>query len=136
MVNEFIERCAGLGILSIVEGVVRSAATSSGSAWDREVAIIEAAAELGSLGPDLYKAEVPAAGRGSIEEIAATSRRITSVLPCPWVVLSAGVEPDDFPRGVEGACLRGASGFLAGRAIWAPAIRAPRRDEALRVDAR
>jgi sulfofructosephosphate aldolase len=138
MVTEFIERCASLDRLSIVEGVVRAPSTEASGAgsWDRDGAIVEAAAELGSLRPDLYKAEVPTAGRGAVDEIAAASERITSVLPCPWVVLSAGVEPDDFPRGVEGACLGGASGVLAGRAIWAPAIRTPRPAEALRLDAR
>jgi sulfofructosephosphate aldolase len=40
------------------------------------------------------------------------------VLPVPWVVLSQGVEPADFPRAVEASCKGGASGMLAGRAVW------------------
>jgi len=28
------------------------------------------------------------------------------------------VSPDDFPQAVEWACREGASGFLAGRAVW------------------
>ena len=37
-------------------------------------------------------------------------------------MLSAGVALEDFPRGVEAACRGGASGFLAGRAIWRDAL--------------
>jgi sulfofructosephosphate aldolase len=38
------------------------------------------------------------------------------------VVLSSGVPADLFPRAVELACAEGASGFLAGRAVWASVI--------------
>ena len=63
----------------------------------------------------------------------------------PWVVLSQGVDPDRFPAAVEAACRGGASGCLAGRALWsaavgdddpAPAVRtvsAPRLDELGRI---
>ncbi|MBA3852506.1 MAG: hypothetical protein H0X59_09110, partial [Chloroflexi bacterium] len=40
----------------------------------------------------------------------------------PWVVLSAGVPLERFEAAVEAACRGGASGFLAGRAIWSDAI--------------
>jgi len=33
-------------------------------------------------------------------------------------VLSQGVDPADFPRAVEASCEGGASGMLAGRAVW------------------
>jgi len=36
----------------------------------------------------------------------------------PWVLLSAGVGFDSFRKQVEIACKAGASGFLAGRALW------------------
>jgi tagatose 1,6-diphosphate aldolase len=36
----------------------------------------------------------------------------------PWVLLSAGVDFDSFKKQVEIACKAGASGFLAGRALW------------------
>jgi sulfofructosephosphate aldolase len=47
---------------------------------------------------------------------------MTDLLPCPWVVLSSGVSIEDFPGAVEAACRGGASGFLAGRAVWRDAI--------------
>ena len=40
----------------------------------------------------------------------------------PWVVLSAGVSFEVFCQQVEIACRGGASGFLAGRAIWQEAM--------------
>lgn len=40
----------------------------------------------------------------------------------PWVVLSAGMDYERFRKVVEFACRAGASGFLAGRAIWKDSI--------------
>ena len=93
----------------------------------RDEAIIEAARELGEVRPSLYKCQVPLAGRGDPAEITRWAERIDAALPVPWVVLSQGVDPDDFPRAVEAACRGGASGMLAGRAVWTPALVAPDR---------
>ena len=108
--RRFVELAASLGVLSILEPVVRHA--------DREWAIVEAARELGALQPSLYKCQVPLEGKGDPTEIAARAREIDAALPVPWVVLSQGVAPDDFPSAVEASCRGGASGFLAGRALW------------------
>ena len=47
--------------------------------------------------PVLYKVEVPIPRQGRPTEITA-GRGIDAVRPVPWVVLSKGVELDDFPR--------------------------------------
>jgi sulfofructosephosphate aldolase len=47
-------------------------------------------------------------------------------------VLSQGVEPDDFPHAVEAACRGGASGCLAGRALWTAALPADDPTELVR----
>ena len=60
---------------------------------------------------------------------------MTHAVPTPWVVLSSGVDPDDFPRAVEIAVGAGASGFLAGRAVWQSSIAAPDVEHALATDA-
>ena len=123
LVGRFLERSRAAGLPGIVEGVVRPPAGVEDADWtEREDALLEATAELGALRPDLYKAQVPLAGRGDPEEMVERSRRMTDVLPCPWVVLSAGVALEDFAAGVEAACRGGASGFLAGRAVWRDAI--------------
>ena len=42
----------------------------------------------------------------------------------PWVMLSAGASADSFERALTYACRAGASGFLAGRALWWDALQA------------
>ena len=123
--RRFVELAERHGVLSVLEGVVRDAP-------DREAAIVEAARELTSVGPALYKCEVPLHGRGSAAEIEAHARVIDAAIVCPWVVLSQGVEPDDFPDAVAAACRGGASGFLAGRALWTSTLAADDPTELLR----
>lgn len=120
LVEEFCARCRAAGLLSIIEPVTRP--PRDDRPWDRDEGILAAAAELGSLGADLYKAEVPTGGRAAPDEVRRRCARITELVASPWVVLSSGVRPDDFPRAVELACREGASGFLAGRAVWRPVI--------------
>ena len=116
MARRFVQLADGRGLLSVLEGVVRHD--------DREQAIVEAAAELAGVAPSLYKCEVPLHGRGTDAELEARCREIDAAVACPWVVLSQGVEPDDFPRAVAAACRAGASGFLAGRALWSTTLAA------------
>jgi sulfofructosephosphate aldolase len=110
----------------VLEGVVRTAPE------DRDSAIVEAARELSAVGPSLYKCEVPMHGRGVPDLIERRCREIDAVVSCPWVVLSQGVEPADFPSAVEAACRGGASGMLAGRALWTATLAALDPTELLR----
>lgn len=120
LVREFVSRCARAGLASIIEPVTRP--PRGGGSFDHEAAIVAAAHELGDLGADLYKAEVPYGGDAGVTELREACRRLDAELPIPWVVLSTGVAPELFPAAVEAACAAGASGFLAGRAIWAPVL--------------
>jgi sulfofructosephosphate aldolase len=128
MSQRFVEIAARHGLLSVLEPVVRVPEER------REEAIVEAARELGAVRPALYKCQVPLAGRGNPAEITRWSREIDAVLPCPWVVLSQGVDPADFPRAVEAACKGGASGMLAGRAVWTATLEADDPTELLREE--
>jgi len=120
MVEEFVDRCRGAGLVSIIEPVAK--APRGGGAWDWDDGVVEAARELGSLGADLYKAEVPLKGQGDDDEIRRRCALITEAVDSPWVVLSSGVPAELFAHAVELACREGASGFLAGRAVWAAVI--------------
>jgi sulfofructosephosphate aldolase len=120
MVEEFLDRCHSAGLISLIEPVSRKPA--DGRAWDWDEGVIAAAKELGSLGVDLYKAEVPLRGQGNEDEIRRRCSTLTKLISSPWVVLSSGVPQDLFPKAVELACREGASGFLAGRAVWASVI--------------
>ncbi|HVV56973.1 MAG TPA: hypothetical protein VHC45_01330 [Gaiellaceae bacterium] len=126
--RRFVELARSNGLLSVLEPVVRGP-----EGFDRESAIVEAATELGRVGCDLYKCEVPTHGAGEPDEITAWSRRIDAAVPCPWVVLSQGVDPARYPLAVEAACKGGASGMLAGRAVWTATLPADDPTELLRA---
>jgi sulfofructosephosphate aldolase len=123
MTREFVRAAHAAGLLAVVEGVVRR---------DDDELLLEAARELTATQPDVYKAEVPGFGKASLEDMVRRCEGLTNAINVPWVVLSAGVEVEDFPRAVEAACRGGASGFLAGRAIWSDAVGAPDVRAALR----
>ena len=120
MVEEFVQRCHDADLISIIEPVAK--APRDGRDWDWDEDVLAAARELGRLGADLYKAEVPLKGQGDHTEIRRRCAVITAAVASPWVVLSTGVPSELFPTAVELACGEGASGFLAGRAVWASLI--------------
>lgn len=123
MVEDFVGRCRSRGLLSIIEPVSR--APLAGGGFDADAGILAAARELGGLGADVYKSEVPTHGRGSDEEVRSLCSELDAAVDGAWVVLSSGVDADRFPRAVEIACESGASGFLAGRAVWASVVGSP-----------
>jgi sulfofructosephosphate aldolase len=123
----FSELAHSHGLLSVLEPVVRGP-----EGFDREASIVEAARELSVTGCDLYKCQVPLAGKGDPDEITRWAREIDAATVCPWVVLSQGVDPADFPAAVEAACKGGASGMLAGRAVWTATLGADDPTQLLR----
>jgi sulfofructosephosphate aldolase len=132
LVDAFVARCRRAGLMSIIEPVSRK--PRDGRAWDLNDGILAAAKELGRRGADLYKAEVPLHGKGAEADVRLQCSELTGAIAGPWVVLSSGVPPDAFPRAVEWACREGASGFLAGRAVWSEAIGRPDIEAAFRDD--
>lgn len=133
LAREFIDRCRSAGLASIIEPVSRR--PLDGRPFDKTAGTLAAAAELGHLGADLYKAEVPFAGLAPEREVRAACARLSQVIDGQWVVLSSGVPETRFPQAVAWACAEGASGFLAGRAVWAACLAAPDLPDALRTTA-
>ena len=92
------------------------------------------------FGVDLYKLEFPVDlkfcrgfhggafdGRErpaifTLDDVRQTLGRLDQAAPGPWVLLSAGVGPTEFEADLELAFDAGASGFLAGRAVWLEAF--------------
>jgi tagatose 1,6-diphosphate aldolase len=80
-------------------------------------------------GVDIYKLEAPVPvhnvpdpdgpGAAAIQSV---FEKMANNLKRPWVLLSAGASPEDFLKMLRYAYRAGASGYLAGRAIWAPAF--------------
>lgn len=133
MAEEFVGLCRAAGLTSILEPVSRP--PRDGRAWDWDAGVLSAARELGSAGADLYKAEVPLHGEGGEAAIQRRCEELTGVIASPWVVLSSGVAPERFPRAVALSCRGGASGFLAGRAVWRGVIGHADPARALRAQA-
>ncbi|MFN8621464.1 MAG: hypothetical protein U0869_12040 [Chloroflexota bacterium] len=130
LIRAFIAGAHAAGLPAVVEGIVRGA--------DGPVApadFVELTAAMAE-GGDLYKAQAPIFAGTDAASITALSRDISDALACPWVVLSTGVAEDRFPEAVAAACKGGASGFLAGRGVWASAITTPDPAAALRGPAR
>ncbi len=126
LARRFIDVSAERGLLSVLEPVVRATpAEVDAGTWDADAAIVEAAEELSALRPSLYKVQVPLGGKGDSAEQEAASARLGEVIRTPWVVLSQGVDREHFAGAVRAACRGGASGFLAGRALWSDVVGAP-----------
>lgn len=123
LARRFVAKARRLGVLSVLEPVVRATpAEEAGDTFELDPAIREAARELSVIGQDLYKVQVPRSGRGSPVELRAACRRLDTAITGPWVVLSQGVDRDDYLAAVTAACQGGASGFLAGRALWSDVV--------------
>jgi len=130
MVRNFNQLCHANGLLSIIEPVVRP--PRRGDVFDREKAIIEAAKELGDSGADLYKVEMPLYGKGTQQALLNASQTLNEQIHMPWVILSSGGDEKLFPRAVSVAMQAGASGFLAGRAVWSSVVGLPDTELMLR----
>ncbi len=133
LVERFVQRCRRAELVSIIEPISRK--PRDGRPWDWDAGVLSAAKELGNCGADLYKAEMPLHAEGEEAAIRRKCSALTRTIASPWVVLSSGVRQDNFPRAVELACREGASGFLAGRAVWRSVIGSADLRRALQEDA-
>jgi tagatose 1,6-diphosphate aldolase len=93
--------------------------------------IVETAREITGLPIDVLKAEFPGdmnhdRDKGVLLE---NCRRLNDASRLPWVLLSAGVGYETFKAQVRIACRSGASGFLAGRALWQEGVKIKSREE-------
>jgi tagatose-1,6-bisphosphate aldolase len=76
------------------------------------------------LGVDVLKAEFPVDVKVEPEESVwrEACEELTDASDVPWVLLSAGISYDIFLKQVRTACEAGASGVMAGRAVWREAV--------------
>jgi tagatose 1,6-diphosphate aldolase len=81
------------------------------------------------FGVDLFKLvspvpapDVPAPGAPGSNEVQSLFHELDRAAGRPWVMLSAGAGMDEFRRVLHYAYAAGASGYLAGRAIWLKAF--------------
>lgn len=132
VVRQVVDDCRRAGVPSVVENLIYQLPGEEPlTPQQREDLIVEAARKLDDIGPDLLKLEYPGSTKGC--------RRIAATVHGPWAVLSAGVAFEEFQNVLRISCDEGgASGFIAGRAIWKEAIglEGPERAEFLDTVAR
>jgi tagatose 1,6-diphosphate aldolase len=117
--KQAIADCRQSDILFLMECVTYPLAGSE----DKANLVIESARRLAHLGVDVYKAEFPVNGADNPDQLLENCRQLTEAAGRPWVLLSAGVDWEVFRVQADIAMRGGASGFLAGRAIWKEAIK-------------
>ncbi|HTS15231.1 MAG TPA: tagatose 1,6-diphosphate aldolase [Candidatus Sulfotelmatobacter sp.] len=121
--------CHELGLPLVIEPLVYrvSAETAEAYAAAYPGLVVRAVARLVPLGADLLKLPFPVvdlAAAGEATAAAACARLHDACAGTPWVLLGAGVATDVFLDQIRLAGRAGASGFLAGRGIWGPALSA------------
>ena len=105
---DVIAECRSHEIPLFLEPLIRCAPE------ERRHKVIGPASRLGALGPDVLKLQYP----GSPEACA----ELHAAIDVPWALLSGGDPFADFVDQVRIAREAGASGFMAGRAIWREAL--------------
>lgn len=105
-------------------------------ARQRRSIIIDTVRRLGALGPDILKVQFPVdtqheANRTIWRE---ACQELDETSPVPWALLSAGDPYELFREQVGIACETGASGFLAGRALWGEYVAAPAEERPRLMD--
>jgi tagatose 1,6-diphosphate aldolase len=134
LVQELAAWCDEQDLAFIVEPVgyaVGDEASSGRYSRIKPEVVIKTAAELTPLGMDVLKAEFPADAKSETDlgVMLENCKRLNEASQVPWIILSGGVDFDLFVRQVEIASKAGASGFLAGRALWQEATSIKSRQE-------
>ncbi len=137
LVNRVAQQCLEEDIPLLVESVSYPTDTEKNKpeefARKKPELVLEAARKLTALPIDILKSEFPADIDYEKDEtkLRTYCRQLSQVSLTPWVLLSAGIDFERFRREVEIACQSGASGFMAGRALWQEATRLVSREERL-----
>jgi tagatose 1,6-diphosphate aldolase len=124
LVARLAEQCIQEDIAFLVEPVSYAAREDEASkekfAEIKPELVMETARQITALPIDVLKAEFPADIRFEQDEgrLLKLCQELNEASRLPWVLLSAGVDFDSFEKQVKIACKAGASGFLAGRALW------------------
>jgi len=134
LVEELAAWCEEQDLAFIVEPVgyaIGDEAKSGKYSKLKPEVVIKTAAEITPLGIDVLKAEFPADPKTEKDDgvMLENCKRLNEASQVPWIILSGGVDFQLFVRQVEIACKAGASGFLAGRALWQEATSIASREE-------
>lgn len=115
IVRRLVEACRAHDMPLFAEPVSYDVAPGT-----RRQVVVESARRISRLGVDVMKVEFPVDAAAEPDEgvWAEACAELTAACATPWALLSAGVDFATFARQVQVACRAGASGYLAGRAVW------------------
>jgi tagatose 1,6-diphosphate aldolase len=130
LVDATIEQCRAYHLPLFFEPIIQAPDPARPLSPDEKAAaIIAIARDFSRRGVDVLKVEYPGdAALAALHEACAV----------PWTLLSAGAPFEVFLRQAAAACMAGAAGVIAGRAIWgeALALESDARDHFLATNAR
>jgi len=135
LVARLADQCIEEDIAFLVEPVTYPISQDEGSlkkfAEVKPDLVIETARQVTALPIDVLKAEFPADIEFEQDEgkLLKLCQELNQSSMQPWVLLSAGVDFESFRKQVKMACKAGASGFLAGRALWQEGAQISNRDD-------
>jgi tagatose 1,6-diphosphate aldolase len=125
LVARVVEDCAKHDIPLFVEPIAYSldTAKSLDNAELRQI-VVQSALTFSTMGIDVLKVEFPLDVKREPDESVwrAALADLNAACSVPWALLSAGTDYTTFKRQVQLACEAGASGVMAGRAIWSEAV--------------
>lgn len=126
LVDQIVAECRQYDMPLFLEPLtfVIDKATKKLSSAEKRAVVIETARRFTGRGIDVLKAEFPLDVAEDRDEGVweAACRELDDASQTPWVLLSAGVPFETFVRQTEVACRCGASGVMAGRAVWQEAV--------------
>lgn len=135
-VKKLAEDCQKADLPLVVEPVAYRVQEKSAEEFSRSKPplVVETARQITALPIDILKAEFPVDLLLEKDERHALQvcEELNQASTVPWVILSGGVDFETFYQQVEIACKAGASGFLAGRALWQDATPIASRKERMR----
>lgn len=129
VVKNKVSECHALDLPVFLEPMSYSSDESYGKdsaefAAEKAEIVIKTARRLSKTGADVLKMEFPLDYKYESSETVWRQQceALSAACDVPWVLLSAGVDFETFEKQTIVACESGASGFLAGRAIWKEAV--------------
>jgi len=125
VVQQTVETCARYDIPLFLEPIAYSLDPSKPLPnSELRPIVIDMAKTFSAMGVDILKMQFPLDAKQSQDliEWRDACQELNAACTVPWALLSAGESYDVFVKQAQIACQAGASGIIAGRAIWAEAV--------------
>jgi tagatose 1,6-diphosphate aldolase len=124
-IAQIIEECNAVQLPLYLEPIVYSLDSAQPLSNAERLRInVEAARRFSAMGAHILKLEFPLDVKAEPNPThwGDALAELDAACAVPWALLSAGVDFETFALQAEAACKAGASGVIAGRAIWAEAV--------------